>query len=193
MKTRKGFVSNSSSSSFIISDPISVFEIARKMMSCKERNGKALVARFDKLIKINKDYIWEDLPVMFTSINYNTFIRKDYWDGSKKIIIDTCTNENWDPALVSYKKEWSEAETDYSNFYWFIEYDILCKQVHYSEFKFDDSLCKEHYLSYMRINNHDTIGCPKCFEGKTFTQINSMRNIQYKGLNIREYKYWSKR
>ena len=101
MKIRKGFVSNSSSSSFIISinDFPTVRDLATYMLNQKIKEDLIYYGKTDDNYDIlDKKYIHllknidENQPVSFPSCNEDTFIKKvgDYY------IISTCNNTDWD-------------------------------------------------------------------------------------------------
>ncbi|MEK6832529.1 MAG: hypothetical protein AABY32_00650 [Nanoarchaeota archaeon] len=102
MKMRTGFVSNSSSSSFIVStkDYGSVFDLAKSMIDDRniswntdyDDKGKEIVnldAIDHSLVeKINKSKLDKNTPIAFTTTNYDSFIvkRGDYY------LVSTCHN-----------------------------------------------------------------------------------------------------
>jgi len=115
MKIRNGFVSNSSSSSFIISDENfpSVRSLATYMIKQK-------ISEYDnsydkEYIKINKKYIKnlnkidEDQSVSFPSCNYDTYIRK----VGDCYLVATCNNHMWD--LYDYSTSLTENAKDALN------------------------------------------------------------------------------
>lgn len=88
MKTREGFVSNSSSSSFIlkVGEPFdTIKELAKYMIQKREWDSDAETIKKLELCPDNKN-------VTFKSCNYDTFIAKidDYF------LIETCHNHYWD-------------------------------------------------------------------------------------------------
>jgi len=94
VKIRTGFVSNSSTSSFIISLSAygNVAEVAVAMIPAREWDE-----RDDELIeKIeNMKPDMKEEPIAFASCNYDTYISKEE-DG---YYIDTCNNHEWDDVL----------------------------------------------------------------------------------------------
>ena len=90
MKIRNGFVSNSSSSSFIINDNeefSSVFDIAEYMIPCRD-----MYENTDELLKrLKESDKHPDTPINFGSCNYDTFIykHKDIY------LVRTCNNHEW--------------------------------------------------------------------------------------------------
>jgi len=106
MKIRNGFVSNSSSSSFILKfnetfpDTTS---IAKSMLKNKfdewldygdvEENDPFMIKVYKNLEKFKNQHYDPYTPMFFKSCNYDTYIvpiTKDY------VFIDTCNNTNWD-------------------------------------------------------------------------------------------------
>ena len=91
MKIRQGFVSNSSSSSFVIAADKkikTIFDLACKMIPAREFEDEDDT----KLIrKIKASKVNPDTPLMFRSCNYDTYIVKegDYF------VVETCNNHDW--------------------------------------------------------------------------------------------------
>jgi hypothetical protein len=89
MKTRNGFISNSSTSSFIIktSDYESVFDIAIKMVPVRgfDVDDKNLIK---KIYEYEAKGFSKNHPIAFTTVNYDTFIIR----GDKYYFVSTCNN-----------------------------------------------------------------------------------------------------
>jgi hypothetical protein len=98
MKIRSGFVSNSSSSSFLV--PLdkfkNVFDLARKMIALRNKDwnedgfetGPELFEVIDDLEQSGMD---PNTSVSFPTTNYNTWIIQTP-DG---YLVDTCNNHDW--------------------------------------------------------------------------------------------------
>ena len=191
MKVRQGFVSNSSSSSFIITTPgTTTIEIAKAMIACKENNASALGNKFDHLIK-NNPSVSHIIPIRFRSINYDTYI----WSAGSdnQLHISTCNNEDWSDALDGHSLNYKDEEESHDDnlYYWFLEYDILCRDISWEERrdKKELELCKIHFEYPLYIFDESIISCPTCYKGHTFTQQNNKPPIKYNGPNIRRYQY----
>jgi len=88
MKTRNGFVSNSSSSSFILSGKKTVLEYARQMVPYRDR-GDEDSELDNQLERLQEDPTWNDnAPIWFNSCNYDTFIIR----LGDHVYIATCNN-----------------------------------------------------------------------------------------------------
>ena len=91
MKIRSGFVSNSSSSSFIIEkndEYKNINELARYMVGRVGYNDNKQPI-YDLLDNSTKD---PNTNIMFYSCNYDTYI----YDYGKYMLVNTCNNEDWD-------------------------------------------------------------------------------------------------
>ena len=97
MKYRYGFISNSSSSNFIVYNAITTAELARKMIEVIEKDYLEFDERHSEWYKpamdwlnINKEF---DEPIVIPwSCNYDTWITPQERD----IYIETCWNHDWD-------------------------------------------------------------------------------------------------
>jgi len=112
MKIRTGFVSNSSSSSFIISEHNfpTVRSLAKRMIEIQAEDYED-DEQFDRfnykmgLIDRLKN-VPEDHPISFSSCNYDTYIRK----VGDCLFVSTCNNTHWD--LWEYTTRITDAAKD---------------------------------------------------------------------------------
>jgi hypothetical protein len=104
MKLRSGFVSNSSSSSFVVrADEAcpSVFALARKMIKLRgygkedKRDRKAVQALEAGGTPVNT-------PLAFNTTNYETFIAPVIIDNQLYFAVSTCHNHEWDELEVAF-------------------------------------------------------------------------------------------
>lgn len=172
MKIRNGFVSNSSSSSFIIQvggEFNSVRDVALFMLDKKKQeflyfyddNDKKYKKHQDKLKKSLYD-VDENSAVAFNSTNYDTYIIR----FKNVILVSTCNNINWDLPDVIYNideesfKELSKLFNDKNEAMGFInDYEF------YLQSKFDKFYSLEHQIIGTEGDNY----CKKCntFSWKT--------------------------
>ena len=175
MKKRIGFVSNSSSSSFVIRKGNgfnNTKDIAKYMFEYIEwlnDEGK------EKLIKI-LDSVKDDENLFFHTTNYDTYIRyiKEFY------IIDTANNHDWGDDLIDnsmnsipdkYKNyislDWGEVEyvnnDDYECDFYSLPHDIKFKRLHWdNKIPYENRICKKdnHYEDKLHINGK--LYCPIC-------------------------------
>jgi hypothetical protein len=183
VKSRKGFVSNSSSSNFIVLNTTNVLQVARKMLTCNSIKTDLLL--FDNLVKNNALFITNDIPVTFSSINYDTYLYPD----NRNIRVETCSNTTWD--LSGFNIQCVDfGDDDKDIFFWDIEKDIMVKPIPFIEHsKLKLSMCQKHWAYPYYIFDHSTIKCPGCYDGETFTDKNYKVPKLYNGSNIRRYNY----
>jgi len=176
MKIRNGFVSNSSSSSFVISGDAyeDVFELAIDMIKFREwEKDKGLIKKI-KSTKRSGGYNL-NAPLAFNSCNYNTYIIKEYMSPHIKEVyhITTCHNHSFDLKGVIGGGGGEDDGDDICEkyYFWWPEYDILARVATYEEI--DDAkiseenyhFCIEHYHNYLMLRNKKII-CPQCKQEK---------------------------
>lgn len=171
MKIRKGFVSNSSSSSFLIKTDESVFDIALKMLEMRNCDWADLYSEdelYSEINAIKKSKLDENTPVCFNTTNYKTYIIKK---GSVAAIA-TCNNHSFwslfDKCNVSFDDLKDAKEM--------IEFYNGNKPVDIGKFKMAEfledmeyELCHKGKFWYPRYNIFRKIGnnrCEKHYEKK---------------------------
>jgi len=101
MKVRNGFVSNSSSSSFIVKEKMTTAELAKKMVNLiyesREGRGNNSSRKWTApALEWLEKNINSDEPIIIPwSCNYDTFIFRMGSNENNNIAVDTCNNEDW--------------------------------------------------------------------------------------------------
>lgn len=116
MKIRNGFVSNSSSSSFIIEGG-DVIDIASRMLSCvlgedPDWPSEEIAHRWrHNLESASRDAKVKDgsVGITFPSCNYDTYILKE----DNKVYIATCNNTDW--SCIQDDASWGGGGADYGD------------------------------------------------------------------------------
>lgn len=175
MKIRNGFVSNSSSSSFVVEIDMSPAELAVDIITCRnwESRDNELIEKIQTKISQLKP---NDVPIAFKSCNYDTYIMKI--NGS--LHIETCNNHPWWDVIDEYRLPYP-GEPLYddgsihhlTDFYW-PEYDVRGRTPQYDGLKklveeenlnidpFDLAYCSKCGMD--RIFIKEALTCPKCNE-----------------------------
>ena len=110
MKTRHGFVSNSSSSSFIVHEPKrTTAQIMRDMLKLVRnewKEEKYNTRKITKIIKWLQAHPRKDIPLVFpNTCNYETWVFKNA--NGMDTLIETCNNHdcNWESMDFDYRGE----------------------------------------------------------------------------------------
>ena len=210
MKIRSGFVSNSSSSSFILSKNsyLSVFELAKEMIPSRDWSDDAdLVENIEKAEIKGMD---PNTSICFNSCNYNTYIvkYKEYY------LVATCSNHNWDLdqySLNHFPKElrdlvdWQENPNWGSSFslameeleevvytlssFWYPEYNIGGTPLRYDSPEIEKYACEtgEHYwVDIIKINGVKKPVCVACYSEKRAKKEEMKENKKFVSLPLIE-------
>lgn len=180
MKIRSGFVSNSSSSSFIISDKDfpTVRDLAKYMLKKKIQESKDYDDDYkeesidsDRKLILKLKKLDENQSVSFPSCNYDTYIKKI----GDQYFVATCNNTDWD--LRSYSTKLSDiARESLNNLLQSYsddsdEYDNISRLLdgEYHEF---DEIDNDYYdLSHEIIGVETYDYCPNVNTHGTYTRL----------------------
>lgn len=176
MKIRSGFVSNSSSASYMIDDSAyqDVFTLALAMLRIRNEDSEDNNDWNGESAKIVSAYSYgidPNRPVMFPTCNYDTYImRKNGY-----YIIETCNNHDFGSYLSS--QTWNsdvleqlniEGDSDgisisHMDYFWDIANDVVGKAVLHSEVKYIYCIKKNHWIHKVHLWGSNQIVCPNCW------------------------------
>ena len=163
MKIRTGFVSNSSSSSFIVhqSSGVSNIDIAREMIKCRDF---AHDADDLKQLELLKDEITDETALTFSTINYETYIFPGTYRDRSVYFVCTSNNHMFRDLdfLTFISEDDIPMEELKSKEFHDIELDLYYKTPNYDDEK---SFCEDHLefkVELTRGKDAGKITCPKC-------------------------------
>jgi hypothetical protein len=185
MKIRTGFVSNSSSSSFIVhqSSGVSNIDIAREMIKCRDF---AHDADDLKQLELLKDEITDETALTFSTINYETYIFPGTYRDCSVYFVCTSNNHMFrDLDFLTFIGE-DDIPMDElkSKEFHDIELDLHYKAPNYSD---DDNFCDKHLEFKVELTRGADAGkttCPKC----QFKKEKSDKELQKKKMNEKALK-----
>jgi len=207
MKIRKSFVSNSSSSSFIINKNSyeSVFDLAKEMIPAREWDtDKELIKIIEEAEIKGMD---PDTSVSFGSCNYETYIvkYKDYY------LVSTCNNHRWEdhieslgyfPDEVKDLVNWEEDPTWGSSqgsafedleevvsklsSFWYPEHGVGGKPLDYEDPRREKFKCSEHWYDIIEIKGKKDPVCVVCYGEKKVKQFKMARKKKFNSLSLKE-------
>jgi hypothetical protein len=173
MKIRTNFVSNSSSTSFVVkigNRYKDVFDLAIHMITHQEYGDQ------DSISIIKQSKRDQNTNISFRSINYDTFIARE----GDFLLVSTCNNECFLDVIEDmkvtipgfiveklrlgyYPFEGLHNAVPHSYEFWFPEYDLVGKR------REEWDWCDDHHVDYLDIGGKKI--CPYCYkEGKVFIE-----------------------
>ena len=191
MKVRDGFVSNSTSSSFVIRTGVykSVFDLAQHMVKCRdwESDNDLILA-----IERGKKRLDRNSSIAFHTCNYDTFIRQ----FGDRIYIQTCHNHDFNlKGIVDTASDDSFNVSDKGTF-WYPEFNLFGRKYipRDKTGQWDwtkNSYCQQHFTDLIQLQDGDVI-CPICASNSGDREINCtckdwLANVEYL-LEIQGYR-----
>ena len=198
MKTRQGYISNSSSSSFIISEETyeSVFELAKIMIPCRECDDNAALIK--KIEEAEIKGMDPNTSLCFSSYNYDTYIIK----YKRYYLISTCNNCSWDDYIESLgyipkdvkdlipkgDNPWETLEEVIPKFgsFWYVEYDVGGIPISWEDPKYSKFQCSKHCEDIIQINGYDNPICVACYAKKKSKSLKLKKIKEFERLSFIE-------
>ncbi len=199
MKIRQGFVSNSSSSSFVVSsnDYATVFDLAKKMLEIRDEDGGWKNTKTEKINQALREGKDPNTSIYFATGNYDTYIIRAF----NHYLVMTCNNHRFDEQIdtvgcpraieewLRANKYWSEegdASWDFDEkieswklqcgeVFWSPAYDLELSLYDYFKDKCVLTHCKNkgHFSNIMIHAPTGKKICPICFSKERQKKIKS--------------------
>ena len=173
MKKRQCFVSNSSSSSFIayIKNGLTTRKLAQKMIAMRNFNGDHLVMQ---KLKELKGQIDDDLPLTFSTINYETFIFPSVYEGENVYCVATSRNHDFydiDELVFAKSEDSIYDEAEKVKEFYDVENDLYYKPFEGDEYEDGDGFCGDHGNFLVKLTRGKDTGkivCPVCYKKESY-------------------------
>ena len=186
MKTRMGFVSNSSSSSFICprKNFESIFDLGKEMLKIRNADWEdidndRLQIETRKLERAQELGVNPNTPIVFSTTNYETYIRLN--TNETLYEVDTCNNQDWDQIERLESATFCDTEELSTNtkdiYFWWVEEGIVGKPVDMTNAKWkqfrQDNKIKDSWPQCPFVDNHfkamvegldGKIQCVQCYQ-----------------------------
>ena len=218
MKTRNGFVSNSSSSSFVIDTKSypDVFALADAMVCIRDLDWASVDGSLMRqsrnlraIIKQGRQFLDLNMPISFPTTNYDTFIIKH---GSY-YVVSTCNNHGWHSQLEGILPNIPEEiqsvfQGDNEGFYeiqlledfWYPKYGIIGR-VYMHPQRGGRVYCEQHHIPHIKVKDNGVVLCPECALGSggsgnntnfedMVLNLKAVRERQESGLSTEEREKW---
>ena len=176
MKVRKGFVSNSSSSSFIVSKGgryKNSLQLAEHMLTIRNADYDSWEdTELEKIRRSRERQLNQDISVTFPSCNYDTFITVK----PDRFLVSTCNNTDWDDVQDVLSTGGGHDDGDFGDeesqtMYWHMKHGLFAKSLTWDQIRqlrdkgvVPDDYCtkKGHCKSWIEMENGEVV-CPSCW------------------------------